>query len=105
GLVIYAFALSLLATMPVVNVAIRQVADDIFLGDLHEVRPHYVAALILSALTSFAVAGAVLAIVLDVSGIDLVVALAATTVVGLIWPSLAFCGATRDYSGITSGFV
>ncbi|WP_173932861.1 exopolysaccharide Pel transporter PelG [Chelativorans sp. Marseille-P2723] len=104
GLVIYAFALSLFATMPVVNVAVRQVADDIFLGNFHEIRPRYVAALILSSLASAAVAGVTLTL-LRVSGIDLVVAIAATTVVGLIWPSLAFCSATRDYSGITSGFV
>lgn len=105
GLVIYAFALSLVATAPVVNVAVRQVADDIFLGNFHEVRPRYVAALILSALASALAAAAVLAVVLGVTGPDLVVGIAATAVVGLIWPTLAFCGAVRDHSGITAGFV
>lgn len=105
GLVIYAFALSLLATAPIVNVAIRQVADDIFLGAFHNVRPHYVATLALCSLASAATAGTVLILIFGVSGLDLAIGVASTTVVGLIWPTLAFCGAVRDYSGITAGFL
>ena len=105
GLVIYAFALSLLATAPVVSVAIRQVADDIFLGELHEVRSRYLAALVLSALASCGVAFLVFALVFGISGLYLAVGVASTTVVGLIWPTLAFCGALRDYSSITVRFL
>jgi polysaccharide biosynthesis protein PelG len=105
GFVIYGFALSLLATAPIVNVAIRHVADDIFLGNFHEVQRRYMAALMLSGLASAALATGVFAGIFGVSGINLLVGVASTMVVGLIWPTLAFCAAGRDYSGITTGFV
>lgn len=104
GFVIYAFAISLFATAPVVNVAIRQVVDDIYLGDFDQVRPRFSAALLLSAILSGLAAVVTFALILRIPSLDLVVAIAGTTAVGLIWPAMAFCGAVRDYSGITSGF-
>ncbi|MCG6114055.1 MAG: exopolysaccharide Pel transporter PelG [Mesorhizobium sp.] len=104
GQVIYAFAMSLLATAPVVNVAIRLVADDTFLGDLDRVRGRYSAALIFCAGLSAALSTLVLFGVFGLSGPDLAVGVVSTTIIGLIWPTLAFCGAVRDYAGITLGF-
>ena len=104
GLVIYAFALSLLATAPIVNVAIRQVADDIYLGEFENVRPRYLATL----LGCFVVSGVAALIVhlgfFHLSPVDFVVQVVSTMIIGLIWPTLAFCGAVKDYRGITLGF-
>ena len=105
GLVIYCFALSLLATAPVVNVAIRQIADDIYLEEFQNVRPRYVATLLVSCLISGVVAVAVHGGIFRLAPLDLLVEVVSTMVVGLIWPTLAFCGAVKDYKGITSGFI
>ncbi len=105
GLVIYCFALSLLATAPVVNVAIRQIADDIYLEEFQNVRPRYVATLLVSCLISGVVAVAVHGGIFRLAPLDLLVEVVSTMVVGLIWPTLAFCGAVKDYKGITFGFI
>jgi len=104
GLVVYAFALSLLVTAPIVNVSIRLVADDIYSGRFQNVRPRFLVALVACAgiapFASILVYGALLRL----SWADLLVAIVSTTVIGLIWPTLAFCGAVKDYRGITVGF-
>ena len=105
GLVIYAFALSLLASAPIVNVAIRQLADDIYLERTDHARARYLAALVLSALSSALLAFIVFVLVFAMSGRDVLVAMSATLIVGLIWPSLAYCGALHDYSGVSRGFI
>jgi uncharacterized membrane protein len=104
GLVIYSFALSLLVTAPVVNVAIRQVSDDIYSHDFHHVRPRYIAALVLCCLISGLSSIVVFAGVFRLDAGDLLVEVASTMIVGMIWPTLAFCGAVKDYKGISFGF-
>jgi uncharacterized membrane protein len=103
--VMYAFAISLLATAPFVNVAVRLASDDIYERTFTGVRARFLAALFLGCLAS---AGAALAIHLSIFGLsanNLLLAVGSTGIVALIWPTLAFCGAVRDYKGITSGFV
>ncbi|MFI0845988.1 exopolysaccharide Pel transporter PelG [Mesorhizobium sp. IMUNJ 23232] len=102
--VMYAFALSLLATAPFVNVAIRLASDDIYRQTFTSVRARFLAALFVGSLASAAVALAIHISVFGLAGNDLVLAVCSTAIVALIWPTLAFCGAVRDYKGITTGF-
>jgi uncharacterized membrane protein len=105
AMVIYAFALSLVATAPVVNVAIRLVADDIFLGRFHRIWPRFLASLAASMALSAAVALVVFGALFHLPVRDCVTAVAATTVVGGIWPSLGLCGAIRSYRVVSWAFV
>jgi polysaccharide biosynthesis protein PelG len=105
GHVIYAFALSLLATAPIVNVAVRQLADDIFLQRFDETRARFMTALVASAAASASVAVVVYGAVFGVPVIDFLIGTCAATIVGLVWPTLAYCSAMRDYSAINWGFA
>ncbi|MFM9938558.1 MAG: exopolysaccharide Pel transporter PelG [Hyphomicrobiaceae bacterium] len=102
--IIYAFAVSLVLTAPVTMVATRLVADALWLK-----QPERVPALLLGA---FALALAVLSV-----GVAILIAFfqppaetalvlaAASMLVGLIWVVLSFCGAVRDYRGVTLAFL
>jgi len=103
--VMYAFAISLLATAPVVNVSIRLASDDIYRRDFAHVRSRYVAAVLGSCLASGVTALGILLLVFGLGAEPLLIGVGSTVIVGLIWPTLAFCGAVRDYKGITSAFV
>ena len=103
--VMYAFAISLLATAPFVNVAVRLASDDIYDRTFSGVRARFLAALFVGCLASAAKALAVHTFVYGLNGNNLRLAVGSTGVVALIWPTLAFCGAVRDYKGITSGFI
>lgn len=103
-IIIYAFAISLVLTAPVTIVATRLVADQLWLKDTTRVR-----GLLLAAYGTSIVAVApptlLLAFVLDVPGDYAVVLLAMSLTVALIWVALSFCGAVRDYRGVTLSFL
>ncbi len=103
--IVYAFAISLIATAPIVLVATRLVGDAMYLRAFYWIRPLFVAALLFAGGT--AVLTSVLFYVLAFSLPEhLVVAGASCSgLVGLIWVGLAFCGIVRDYRGITVGFL
>lgn len=105
GLVIYAFAISLLATAPIVNVAMRVVADDIYRREFEKIRPRFLSAVIASGIASALVSFVVFGMVFRLGAQLLVAATISTVIIGLIWPTLAFCGAIRDFRGITAGFI
>jgi polysaccharide biosynthesis protein PelG len=102
--IMYAFAISLVATAPVVNVSVRLTSNDIYRRTFTMVRSRYLAALFASCLLSAALSFAVHALLFNLAYSDLLIAVASTLVVSLVWPTLAFCGAVRDYKGITAGF-
>lgn len=102
--VIYAFAISLVFTAPVSIVATRLLADHLWRRDTGGVAALVIAALMLALA---AVLLPVLAIV-SYFGVPFALGLAlyvATSIVSLIWVSLAFCGAVRDYRAITYAFL
>jgi len=103
--VMYAFAVSLLATAPFVNVSVRLAADDIYRRTYDGIRARLVAALCGSVLASAVISLAVYGLLFGIGGFDLLIAVGTTAVVAMIWPVLAFCGAVRDYRGITAGFA
>ncbi len=102
--VIYSFATSLVLTAPITIVATRKLADYLWKRDVAHVRNLLVVAMAMAI--AVVGAGAVaLAIYFSVP-LPLAVALFATAqVVALIWVALAFCGAVRDYWGITASFI
>jgi polysaccharide biosynthesis protein PelG len=102
--IMYAFAISLVATAPLVNVSVRLTSNDIYRRSFTLVRSRYLAALFASCLLSAALSLAVHTLLFRLSNSDLLIAVASTLVVSLVWPTLAFCGAVRDYKGITAGF-
>lgn len=102
-IVIYAFAISLVATAPVTIVATRLVSDTLWTKKPERVRELLFAAYILALAST--VLGLALVIVLLRPDPKLAVVLSAMTAsVALIWVTLAFCGAIRDYAGVTRAF-
>ena len=102
--IIYVFSISLVLAAPVSMVATRLVADALWLKKPEAVRPLLFAAC------------AVALVVVSVGNILLIAyfrppkttaaALAAgSMLVGLIWIVLSFCGAVRDYRGVTLSFI
>lgn len=104
GFVMYAFAISLLASAPFVNVSVRLAADDMYRRSFDGVSLRLIVALCGSVIASAALALAIHLLLFRLDGLNLLIAVGSTTVVALIWPLLAFCGAVRDYRGITAGF-
>src|SRR5262252_2103843 len=97
--VIYAFAISLISSAPIVLVAARLVGDALYARDAGRVRPLFLAASVLSA-------GASIAIALLCHFVAYSIPAASCCAIGaLIWVALAFCGTVRDYKSITRGFL
>lgn len=102
--IIYAFATSLVLSAPVTIVATRLVADQLWTRRTDGIRPLLIAGFVL-ALSVVSPGVAALVYFFKVP-FDLACALYATTaIVTMIWVVLAFCGAIRDYKGITLSFV
>ena len=104
AIIIYAFAASLVLTAPVTIVATRLLADRLWQQHIDRVRPLLVVSM---ALAAAVVTSGVLPLVVyfDVP-LKLAIALFATaSVVAMIWVAVAFCGAIRDYAGVTLTFI
>jgi polysaccharide biosynthesis protein PelG len=104
-LVIYAFAISLVVTAPIVIVATRLVGDAIYLRDFAKIRPLFSATLLLSAAASGLTALIGYGNLTALTGTQTIAGASLCAVVGMIWVGLAFCSAVRDYQGITAGFL
>ena len=104
AVIIYAFASSLVLSAPITIVATRLVADALWLKQPQDVRP-----------LLFGANMVVLPVVMTVVGAltwyftvprDLALSLVASaSLVAMIWVALAFCGAVRDYAGVTISFL
>lgn len=104
AVIIYAFAVSLVLTAPVTIVATRLVADALWLKKSERVRPLLFGAYVVSI--AFVSAGvAVLAVYFRMPPALGSALLAASLTVALIWVALSFCGAVRDYRGVTIAFA
>ncbi len=104
AVIIYAFAVSLVLTAPVTIVATRLVADALWLKKPERVRPLLFGAYVIAI--GFASTGvALLAIYFRMPPALGAVLLAASLTVALIWVALSFCGAIRDYNGVTIAFL
>ena len=102
--IIYAFAVSLVLTAPVTIVATRLVADALWLKRPAEVRPLLFAAFAAGLAASAIGSLALIAFFRPPAQIAMALA-AGSMLVGLIWVVLAFCGAVRDYNGVTMAFL
>ena len=102
--IIYSFALSLVATAPVTIVATRSVADALWLKRPQDVRPLLIGAYI-HAMIAVLIGLALLLAVFPLPGHLALVLAACSMVVGLIWVALCFCGAVRDYTAVTLSFL
>jgi polysaccharide biosynthesis protein PelG len=104
AVIIYSFAASLVLAAPVTIVATRLLADQLWQRQTNRVRPLLVASM---AMAIGVVAFGVLALILYFHvPLKLALSLFATaSVVGMIWIAVAFCGAIRDYAGITLAFL
>lgn len=101
--VIYAFGASLVLTAPVTIVATRRVADALWLKEPQRVAPLLVGAFVL-AITCAAAGVAILCLIFQPPADIVVVFAAMSLLVALIWVALCFCGAVRDYRGVTLSF-
>lgn len=103
-LVIYAFAISLVAVSPFVLVASRLVGDAIYARSYARIRPLFVACLLLCGGVAFLTSLVAYLAVFTLTLPEAISGSSCCALVGLIWVALAFCGAVRDYRGITFGF-
>lgn len=103
-IIIYAFAASLVTAAPITIVATRLLADALWQKRFGEVRGLLIASYVLSvaAVAPLALALALYFDVLPRLAISLV---ALSGMVALIWVALSFCGAVRDYKGVTLSFL
>jgi polysaccharide biosynthesis protein PelG len=103
-LVIYAFGISLVLTAPVTIVATRRVADALWLKKPQDVGPLLFGAFMWALL--MAGFGALVLCLIFMPPAPIAIALAAMSLlVALIWVALCFCGAVRDYLGVTLSFL
>ena len=102
--IIYAFAVSLVLAAPVTIVATRLVADALWLKRPADVRPLLIASLAV-ALGAVGLGSVMLAAFFRTPIVVAAPLVAGSMLVGLIWVVLAFCGAVRDYNGVTIAFL
>ena len=104
AIVIYAFATSLVMAAPITIVATRLVGDALWLKRPQDVRGLLLASYVATVLPILVgVATEVLLLRIE-TGAALALT-GASLLVALIWVALAFCGAVRDYSGVTWSFI
>ncbi|MFM1816038.1 MAG: hypothetical protein RLZ98_2733 [Pseudomonadota bacterium] len=103
--VIYAFAISLVVATPIVLVTMRLVGDVLYARDVDRIAPLLAASLLVSTGLSVAAGLLCYGVVFRMSGATVVAATSCSAIVSQIWVTLAFCGAVRDYRGITISFL
>ena len=104
AIVIYAFATSLVMAAPVTIIATRLVGDALWLKRPQDVRALMLASYV-ATLPAVLAAVAIEALLLGLNGSDAAALAGASMLVSLIWIALAFCGAVRDYRGVTLSFL
>jgi polysaccharide biosynthesis protein PelG len=104
AIVIYAFALSLVFSAPATIVATRLVGDALWLKQPERVRSLLLGAYVVTLLPVLVGLGFLLLAIRSSLPVGLVLS-AGTLLVSLIWIALAFCGAIRDYTGVTLSFL
>jgi polysaccharide biosynthesis protein PelG len=103
-IVIYAFGASLVMTAPVTIVATRRVADALWLKKPQDVAPLLFGAFIWALV--LAGAGVLILCLMFRPAAAIALAFAAMSLlVALLWVALCFCGAVRDYAGVTNSFL
>jgi polysaccharide biosynthesis protein PelG len=104
AIVIYAFAISLVFSAPVTIVATRLVGDALWLK-----QPERVPGLLLGALWAVLfptlVGVAIVAVVFGLPVLDTLALAAMTSIAAANWIAISFCGAVRDYRGVTLSFL
>ena len=105
GIVIYAFALSLFLSAPVVIIATRMVSDAIYSRKFEIVGTIFFAGLALSATISAAFTAFLYGVVFELSPQTVFVGTLTCVLVSMIWVAHAFCSAVRDYNGVTISFI
>jgi uncharacterized membrane protein len=103
--VIYAFAVSLVTSAPIVIVTTRLVADALYQRRFERIAGIYLAAMPLVVLPTMSLVGFLYAAVLSVPLTLAVASAACCLIVSLIWVSLALCGTVHDYTGVTVAFI
>jgi uncharacterized membrane protein len=104
AIVIYAFASSLVLSAPAVMVTTRLIGDYLWLKQPEKIRPLLIGGLVVVVAAVGAGVAAMLAFFRLSPGPSLVLA-AMSLVVALIWITITFCGAVRDYRGVTLSFL
>lgn len=105
AILIYAFALSLLAAAPFVLVTNRLLGDAIHLDERARVQPLIMAGSLAAAISAAALAAAGGHFVLKVADLPLIALMQAAGLAGMIWMHLGTAAAMRDYAYITRIFV
>lgn len=103
--VIYAFAISLVASAPILIVTTRLVADALYQRRFERISGIYLAAMPLVLLPTSVLVGLLYSVLLSVALPLAIASAACCLIVALIWVSLALCGTVHDYAGVTIAFI
>jgi polysaccharide biosynthesis protein PelG len=104
AIVIYAFATSLVMAAPITIVATRLVGDALWLKRPQDVRGLLLASYV-AALPPVLLAVGIETFLFRFNMAAAIALAGASMLVSLIWVALAFCGAVRDYRGVTWSFL
>ena len=104
ALVIYAFAISLVFSAPVTIVATRLVGDALWLRQPERVLGLLIGGLWLVQLPTL-IGVALVVVVFGLPATHALTLAAMTALASSIWVAISFCGAVRDYRGVSLSFV
>jgi uncharacterized membrane protein len=104
AIIIYSFAVSLVFAAPVTIVATRLVGDALWRKQPERV-PSLLVAALAASLVPVALAIMPLLVLLRPPASEAIALVVGCLLVAMIWVALAFCGAVRDYRGVTLSFV
>ncbi|MFV0368449.1 MAG: exopolysaccharide Pel transporter PelG [Hyphomicrobiaceae bacterium] len=105
GIIIYAFALSLIAAAPVVLVTSRVLSDANFLGRRTAAQPVMIAGVLGSGLASAILAWFVGSVLFELQSAILLALMQCSSLSGIMWVYLAIASTMRDYKGISATFM
>jgi len=103
--VIYAFAVSLVAASPIILVAARLLGDAVYARRFEEIGDLFCGTVVLAAVASTTAAAGMFVFVIAIPAELAVTGIALAAAIALVWTGLSFCGAVHQFAAITRAFL
>jgi uncharacterized membrane protein len=103
--VIYAFAVSLVAASPVILVAARQLGDAVYARRFTDIGDLFCGTAVLAVAAATIAATGLFVLVVSIPADLAVTGVALSGAIALVWTGLSFCGAIHQFRAITRAFL
>jgi uncharacterized membrane protein len=103
--VIYAFAISLVAASPVILVAARLLGDAVYARRFAEIGDLFCGTAVLAVASAVFAAAAIFVFVIAIPVNLALSGVALAGAIALVWTGLSFCGAVHEFAAITRSFL